>query len=377
MTGTRTLGRAARAASVALMASVAVSAGCKGKPPPPFERPPASVTVATTVVKDVPVYVDEIGKTVAREVVSIQPQVSGRITEIHFVDGADVKKGDALFSIDPRPYQAKLDQAAASLARARAVLDLAKSEFARVAKLAGTKAISQSDFDTRKNAVAVADAEERLDQATLDTAQLDLEYCSIRSPIDGRAGQRLVDIGNVVAANGPPLLVVERVDPIYADFTVSENDLSAVQQAMAVGALHADVSLPDLASQPVTGELTFLDNAVQDGSGTVKLRATVRNPERRFWPGRFVKVRLVLRTQPNAVLVPAEAPQLSAKGPFVCVVKADSTAELRPVKLGQRQGDSIVIEEGLAANEQVVVTGQLAVTPGGKVRIEEPTTKGT
>jgi multidrug efflux system membrane fusion protein len=347
-------------------------AGCDRKAPAAFERPPAAVTVATTEVKDVPVYVDEIGKIVAREVVSIQPQVSGRITEIHFVDGADVRKGDLLFTIDPRPYQARLDQATASLARARAVLDLAKTELGRVAKLAGTKAVSQSDFDTRKNAVAVADAQARLDQASVDTAVLDLEYCSIRSPIDGRAGQRLVDVGNVVAANGAPLLVVERVDPIYADFTVSENDLIAVQQAMAQGALRADVSLPDLPGEPVSGALTFLDNAVQDQSGTVKLRATVPNPERRFWPGRFVKVRLVLRTRPNAVLVPVTAPQPSAKGDFVAVVKADSTAELRPVKVGQRQGDSVVIEEGLAAGERVVVTGQLAVTPGGKVRIEEP-----
>ena len=349
--------------------SLVVLVGCGKKDPPAFERPPAPVSVATAVAQDVPVYLDEIGKCVAREMVSIQPQVSGRITEIHFTDGADLKTGDSLFTIDPRPYQAQLNAAAATLVQAKAALELTKISFARVETLLGTKAVSQQDYDTKKSAVDVADGLVKQSEAAVETARLNLEYCSIRSPIDGRAGQRLVDIGNIVAANAGSLLTIQRLDPIYADFTVTENDLSEVQRNMAQGTLKTEVRLPDEPDKPLTGDLTFLDNAVQDATGTVKLRATIPNSDHRLWPGRFVKVRLVLSTLPNAVLVPASAPQTSAQGTFLYVVRADLTAELRPVKLGQRQGNLVVVEDGLKAGERVVLTGQLAVTPGGKVRV--------
>lgn len=345
---------------------------------PAFERPPAPVSVVAAVTQDVPIYLDEIGKSVAREVVSVQPQVSGRMTEIHFTDGADVKAGDALFTIDPRPYRARLDSAQATLAQMKAALDLAKIEFARVANLVETKAISKQDYDARENAVNVAEAQVKQSQAAMEAARLNLEYCSIRSPIDGRAGQRLVDIGNVVSpSNGTPLLVIQRLDPIYADFTVTENDLTAVQRNMARGTLRVEVRLPDEPDKPREGKLTFLDNSVQDATGTVKLRATIPNSDRRFWPGRFLKIRLVVSTLQGAVLVPAAAPQMSAKGPFVYVVKEDSTAELRPVTLGQRQSDLVVVDQGLKPGERVVINGQIAVTPGGKVRIEESRAVGS
>ncbi|MGH7427195.1 MAG: efflux RND transporter periplasmic adaptor subunit [Candidatus Methylomirabilaceae bacterium] len=344
---------------------------------PAFERPPAPVSIVAAVTQDVPIYRDAIGKSVAREVVSVQPQVSGRITEIHFTDGADVKTGDALFTIDPRPYRAQLDSAAATLAQMKAALDLAKIEFTRVANLVETKAISKQDYDARKNAVDVAEAQVKQSQAAVEAARLNLEYCSIRSPIDGRAGQRLVDIGNVVTANNGSLLIIQRLDPIYADFTVTENDLTAVQRNMARGTLRVEVRLPDEPDKPRDGKLSFLDNSVQDATGTIKLRATIPNSDRRFWPGRFVKVRLVLSTLQGAVLVPAAAPQMSAKGPFVYVVKEDSTAELRPVTLGQRQGDLVVIDQGLKPGERVVINGQLGVTPGGKVRIEQTAVPGS
>jgi membrane fusion protein, multidrug efflux system len=198
---------------------------------------------------------------------------------------------------------------------------------------------------------------------------LNLEYCTIRSPINGRAGQRNVDAGNVVSANSGSLLVIQRLDPIYADFTVTENELTVVQRNMSNRALKVEVRLPDDSARPREGKLTFLDNSVQEGSGTVKLRATLANGDRQFWPGRFAKIRLILETRQNAVLVPADAPQLSAKGSFVYVVDGDSSAELRPVKVGQRQADLVVIEDGVKPGERVVVTGQLGVTPGGKVRI--------
>lgn len=352
--------------------SILSLAGCESQAAPSFQRPPAPVSVVDAVSRDVPVYLDEIGKVVPREVVSVQPQVSGRITEIHFVDGADVKSGDLLFTIDPRPYKAQLDAAEAKLAQMKAALELAKIQYQRVASIADTKAVSKQEYDTRKNAVDVADAQVRQSKAEAETARLNLEYCYVRSPIDGRVGQRLIDLGNVVAANTGSLLVIERLDPIYADFTVTENDLTAVQRNMTRGTLGVEVRLPDEPEKPRAGKLTFLDNLVQDGTGTVKLRATIPNADRCFWPGRFVKVRLVLSTLEGAVLVPAAASMMSAKGSFVYILKDDSTAELRPVQLGQRQEDMVVVAQGVKGGERVIVKGQIGVTPGGMVRVEDP-----
>ena len=347
----------------------AAATGCDKKASVPLERPPAPVTVAAATTEDVPFYIDAVGRIVAREVVSVQPQVSGRVVKIQFADGADVKAGEVLFAIDARPFQAQLNQAEANLAETQAALNLAKTNFARVENITDPRAVSRQDHDTKKNAVDIAEAQVRQNRAAVERARLDLEYCTIRAPIDGRAGQRLVDVGNIVSANNRALLVIQRLDPIYADFTVTEHDLSAVQRNMARRTLRVEAGLPDEAGEPRRGNLTFLDNAVQEGSGTVKLRATIPNADRHFWPGRFVKVRLVLDSRPQAVLVPASAPQMSATGSFVYVVKQDSTAELRPVKLGQRQGDFVVVDEGLKSGERVVVRGQLGVTPGGKVRI--------
>jgi multidrug efflux system membrane fusion protein len=218
--------------------------------------------------------------------------------------------------------------------------------------------------------------------AAIETAKVQLSYCYIHSPIAGRAGQRLVDIGNVVNPGGPgnsenngvsnnALLVIERLDPIYADFTISQSNLTAVQERMRAGTLTAEVRLPDSADLPVPGALTFVDNAVQAETGQVTLRATIPNLNHQFWPGRFVTVRLVLGTLYGAVLVPATAPQMSANGSYVYIVKADSRAEQRPVTLGQRQGDLIVVEKGVAAGEKVVIDGQLGVTPDGPVA-EQP-----
>lgn len=362
-----------RSATLALIwIAAGLSAGCGKESQPSFERPPAPVTVTTAVAEDVPIYIDAVGKVVAREVVSIQPQVSGRIVKIHFTDGANVKVGELLFTIDPRPYQAQLNQAEANLAQASAVLELARVNFARVESLSDPRAVSRQDYDTKKNAVTAAEAAVQQNRAAVESARLNLEYCNIRSPINGRAGQRQADVGNVVSPNNGSLLVIQRLDPIYADFTITEKDLSNVQRNMASRTLKAEVRLPDDDSPPRLGNLTFLDNSVQEGTGTVKLRATLANGDRRFWPGRFANVRLILATQQRAVLVPADAPEVSAKGPFVYVVKEDSTAELRPVTPGQRQGDRIVINQGLKAGERVVVQGQLGVTPGGKVAIAKP-----
>ena len=347
-------------------------AGCDRQAPASFDRPPAPVSIAAAVTQDVPIYIDAVGKIVAREVVSIQPQVSGRITKIHFADGADVRAGDVLFTIDPRPYHAHLNQAEANVAQAQAALNLAKTNFARVQSISDPRAISRQDFDAKKNAVEVAEAELRQNRAAVETARLNLEYCTIRSPIAGRAGQRLVDVGNVVTPGNSPLLVIQRLDPIYADFTIPEGDLTEVQRNMARRTLRAEVRLAEESTKAREGDLTFLDNSVQEGTGTVKLRATVGNKDRLLWPGRFARIRLILDTHRSAVLVPAEAPQLSAKGSFVYVINQDDSAELRPVTIGQRHGDLVVIAHGVNEGERVVINGQLGVTPGGKVQITAP-----
>lgn len=394
---------ASRLAFFLVTIGIFVTVGCQKKEPGEIARPPAPVLVASAVSQDVPIYLDAIGKTVAREVVSIQPQVSGRITGIHFADGADVKRGDMLFTIDPRPFEVTLEQARANLARTLAVKKQAEANLARAAAQARTGevearryallveqgVVSKQQFDqVRTNsealnatvsadAAAVRSAEQAIkaDEAAIESARVELSYCYIRSPIDGRAGQRLVDMGNVVnpgnLGNATSMLVIQRVDPIYADFTVPQNSLSNVQRNMAQGTLRAEVRLPDEPDNPVVGELTFLDNAVQDATGTVNLRATIPNRDRKFWPGRFVNIRLVLNTLRDAVLVPATAPQISANGEFVYVVTNDLTAELRPVATGQRQGDQVVIAQGLKAGERIVFQGQIAVTPGGKVSVDE------
>jgi membrane fusion protein, multidrug efflux system len=332
--------------------------------------PAPLVTLVTASATDVPVYLDEIGKSGAFESVTVTPQVGGRITERHFEDGANLTRGQLLFVIDPRPYQAQVDSAQANLSQAKAAVELAKIQFDRDAGLVGTKAISQQDYDTKKSTVDVDQAQVEAAEAALETAKLNLEYCFIHSPIEGRAGARLVDIGNVVQANTTSLLLIQRLDPIYADFTITERDLPEVQREMKLGTLKAEVRLP---SEPEgrgrSGQLTFLDNAVQNGTGTVNLRATIPNSDRHFWPGQFVDVRLVLATQKGAVLVPNQATQISQKGPYVYVVRSDGTAELRLVKLGQRQGDHVVVADGLRAGESVVMTGQLMVVPGFKVRV--------
>ena len=394
---------------------VASATGCSNKAAPQgFDRPPAPVSVTAAVAQDVPTYLDAIGKTVAREVVSIQPQVSGRITKIHFTDGADVKKGQMLFTIDPRPFEANVRQAQANVAKDSALKKQAEANLTReiaqakwgdvqvnryrqlveqgvipreqYEQLTANQDSLNANVGSARAAVNSADEAIKADISAVESAKVQLSYCFIRSPIDGRAGQRLADVGNVVnpggasgnnstgggaPANSNVLLVIERLDPIYADFTISQNSLGAVQQQMASGRLKAEVRLP-ATDEMVAGELTFLNNSVENTTGTVNLRATIPNVGHRFWPGRFVNIRLVLNTIHQAVLVPASAPQMSAKGSFVYVVKQDSTAEQRPVSLGQRQGDLVVVESGVEPGERVVTNGQMGVTPGGKVLFEQP-----
>ncbi|MCU1257061.1 MAG: family efflux transporter, subunit [Candidatus Angelobacter sp.] len=336
----------------------------------PAAPPAPLVTVVQASAHDVPRYLDEIGKNGAYESVNVTPQVGGRIIERRFHDGDNLKKGQLLFVIDPRPYKAQLDSVQATLAQTKAALELAKIQFSRDQEIIATRAVSKQDYDTKKNTVDVDQAQVQAAEAALETAKLNLDYCYIHSPIDGRAGARLVDVGNVVQANAGSLLSIQRLNPIYATFTITERDLPDVQKQMVRNGLNALVRLPsDADSAARSGRIEFLDNTVQNGTGTVNLRATISNQDHHFWPGQFVDVKLVLTTEKGAVLIPNEAAQISQQGSFVYVVKADDTAEFRPVKLGQRQGNDVEVTEGLTANDRVVLAGQMLVRPGGKVRV--------
>lgn len=316
---------------------------------------PASVTQVVT--KDVPIYLDEIGTCAAYETVQVQAQVSGTILQRQFQDGSDVKKGDPLFTIDPRPYQAALDQA-----KAQAALD--QVTLKRQEDLSTRKVISPQDYDT-----AVANAQKS--QAAAEAAQVNLDYCYIKSPINGRVGLRNVDVGNLVGPSTGSLVTIQGLDPIYTDFTVAENDLPLVRKYLGGPNVKVQTYLPDGSIAPRTGDLYFIDNAVQSGSGTVKARGVTPNPDRALWPSEFVRVRFILDVLRDATLVPSQAVQVSQSGPFVFVVKSDNTVELRPVTPGQRQeGDLTIIEKGVKAGETVVVTGQLALSPGAKITPE-------
>ena len=317
----------------------------------PSVRP---VLVAKVINKDVPIYLDEIGTCAAYETVQVQAQVSGKILARHFQDGADVKVGDLLFTIDPAPYQAALDQA-----KAQAALDQVTMK--RQADLRAKGVNAPQDYDQ-----AVANAQKS--QAAAEAAQVNFDYCYIKSPINGRVGLRNVDIGNLVGPSTGSLVMIQGLDPIYTDFTVAETDLALIRKYLGGPNVKVQTFSPDEKIPPHMGDLYFIDTAVQPGSGTVKVRGVTPNQDHAFWPSEFVRVRFILDTIKDAKLVPSQAVQISQSGPFVFVVKEDKTVDLRPVKPGQRQdGDLTVIENGVEPGETVVVTGQLALAPGSKV----------
>jgi len=337
------------------------------------QPPVRSVLVAKVITKDVPLYLDEIGTCAAYETVQVQAQVSGQIIARNFQDGADVKQGDLLFTIDPRPYQAALEQAQGQLGQAKSKLVLDQITLKRQQELRARNVISPQDLDTAQATVKSDEAMVKTAEGAVAAAQVNLDYCNIRSPINGRAGLRLVDVGNVVTGGnggggGAVLLTIQGLDPIYTDFTVSETDLPLVRRYLGGPNVKVQTNSPDENLPPRVGDLYFIDTAVQPGAGTVKARAVTPNPDHGLWPSEFVRVRFILDKLKDAALVPSQAVQISQSGQFVFVLKPDNTVDLRQVKPGQRQeGDTIVIQSGLKAEETVVVTGQLALAPGTKV----------
>lgn len=346
-----------------------MSAGCHRKAPAAAPKPPRAVSVAKAGLQDVSMYLDEIGNCTAYEAVTIQSQVSGALTGIHFIDGAELHRGDLLFTIDSRPCQAALDKAKATLEQDRAKAAYAKIQVQRNEELSKTRVIAPQEFDSLRSTAQAAQAAVQADEAEVKTAEINVSYCEIRSPIDGRASKRKVDLGNIVSANSTSLLLIQRQDPIYVDFTIPEASLAQVRHYREKGTLKVEAIFADDASKKREGVFDFLDSGVQQNSGTVRMRALLENKDRLFWPGQFVNVRLLLDTIKDAVIIPAEALQIGQEGPFVFVVKADATVELRRVTPGQRQGENVVIKKGLANGETVVVSGQISLSPGASVKI--------
>ncbi len=355
-----------------IAALIAPLAACSSSRSGPAERPPAvPVTVAKVVRKSVPVRVEAIGTVEAFSTVAIKAQVGGLLRQVHFREGQDVHKGDLLFTLDARPYEAALQSAQATLARDTAQMQTAKQDAARYTDLVKKEYVTQEEFDRIQTNAAALEATVRADQAAVDNAAVQREYCTIRAPIEGRTGKLMVNQGNLVKANDDTsLVVINQVDPIYVAFSVPEQKLDEIKARKAAGTLAVQAILPGREEAPLAGTLSFLDNSVDRSTGTVLLKATFPNRERILWPGQFVNVALTLAIRPDALLIPTRAVQTGQKGPYVFVVASDGTAQSRPVVPGAPIGDETIVESGLKEGETIVTDGQLRIVPGAKVEAQ-------
>ncbi|MBU0570873.1 MAG: efflux RND transporter periplasmic adaptor subunit [Candidatus Omnitrophica bacterium] len=356
---------------IALLVLIFLLKGCFNHPPKEVARS-RHVQTSPVIQKDVPIYIDSFGTLRSLYSADIVAQVTGKIEAYHFDEGKEVAKEDPLFTIDPRPYKADLDKSKAALAEDHAELRLKVDTLERNRGLIAKDLISQQDFEKYQTAVAAAEAKVEFDKAEIETAEINLGYCYIVSPIDGLTGKRLVDPGNIVTANSGPVLVnVKTIDPLYIDFTISERDLPRVRKAMSNEELRVEIRPAGDDDGPYNGELKLVDNAVDDLTGTVSLRATISNKSRKLWSGQFVKVKLILYTEKNAVLVPSKAVRIGQKGPYLFVVSEDDKADLRLIDIGQQEGDYVIAKKGAKVGESAVVAGQLGLSPGMLVQ-EDP-----
>lgn len=340
--------------------------GCSGKKELPA-MPPRPVQTAVAVQKDVPFYIESFGNLAALVNVDIKSQVTGKILEAHFKQGQRVAEGDLLFTIDPSEYKALLEKAQAVVQADTVNLKMKKDTLERNRGLASKELVSQQDFEKYETDVEEAEAKKTLDEAEMALAQINLDYCSIKSPVNGVTGKVLVDPGNIVLANnGPTLANVKAIDTLYLDFTVTDLQLQEIRSAMAEGILQVEVRVPN-DEKAYTGELRLIENAVDNTTGTISLRAIVSNEGNTLWAGQFVYVKLILGVEKNAVLIPYAAAQLGQKGAFAFVVTPDSKADLRFLKTGSRQGNDIVVEAGIQKGERVVTVGQMGLSPGALV----------
>jgi multidrug efflux system membrane fusion protein len=330
----------------------------------------APVTVARVVEESVPVEVRAIGNVEAYWTVSVKAEVAAQVELVLFREGQDVKKGDLLFTLDARSYQAALQQLEANRARDEAQLQNALAEDERYTKLFQEGIVSKEQYDTFHTNRAVLAAAVQADKAAIEKAKVDLDYCSIRSPLDGRTGTLLIHQGNVVKDRDTVLVVINQIHPIYVTFAVPEQYLADIKHYQAAGPLRVEALIPEDKQGPAQGGLSFVDNAVDSSTGTIKLKGTFENPDHRLWPGQFVNVVLKLTAQANALVVPSQAVQTGQQGQFVFVLKPDLTAESRPVQVNRTFNGESVVEKGLRAGELVVTDGQLQLVPGAKVEVK-------
>ena len=338
----------------------------------PVKKPPAPVTAAAVIQKTVPVQISAIGNVEAYSTVSVKSQIGGELIRVHFREGQDVKKGDLLFTIDPRPYEAALKQAEANLAKDTAQLENAREEVRRYAELVKKGYVAQQQYDQIRTNAAAFEATVNADKAFVENAHLQLKYCFIYAPITGRTGNLMANQGNLIKANADTaMIVINQIQPIYVTFSVPEQNISEIKNYMAKGNLKIDAFLSKEDMKPEQGVLTFIDNAVNQATGTIKLKGTFSNTVKKLWPGQFVTAVLTLTSQPNALVVPSQSIQSGQKGQYVFVIKNDFTVEDRPVNVGMTLNTETVIEKGLQPGEKVVTDGQLRLVPGAKVQIKK------
>lgn len=356
------------AATVLLLAW---AAGCS-RSNAPKDKPSAPVLTATVAEQSVTVEIAPapVGHVTPITSVTVRPQTGGVISRVHFQEGQEVQKGDLLFTIDPRPSRAALDQARANLQRDTAQLENSKIQFGRDEKLFDQKLISQDEYDTSRAALDGLTGTVAADRAAVTNAELNLEYTEIRSPISGRTGGLQFHEGNVVKAPDDVLLTINQLHPIYAEFAVAERFLPQIQQEMRSHTLQVTASFENMTGAPPAGELTFVDNAVDTTTGTIRLRATFPNDPATLWPGQFVRLTLALSELTNAIVVPSQAVQTGQNGEFAYVVKPDQTVEERPLKISFNYHALTVVESGLQPGETVVIDGQLRLKPGAKVEVK-------
>jgi multidrug efflux system membrane fusion protein len=366
------LGALARLAVIAVLLYPA--SGCRRQVAEPARGEDAGrktavpVAVAKAVRKAVPLELHAVGTVEAAASVAVKSQVEGELTAVHFREGQEVKAGELLFTIDPRPYAAQVKQAEAALARDRVQLANARKQVARYGAVVDQGFVAEEQYDQLQTAVAALEASLQAGDAVLESARLRLGFCTIRSPLTGVAGVLKVDRGNIVKANDndKPLVFINQVRPVLVAFALPERHLPLVRSYMAGGRLKVQAVAPG--QEPEQGELSFIENSVDTGTGTILLRASFENPDSRLWPGQFVNVVLVLAIVPDATVVPAQALQTGQQGEYLFVVRSDQTVELRPVSVQRIIDGQAVIATGIAVDESVVTDGQLRLTAGASVR---------
>lgn len=352
-------------ASGALLAS-----GCSSQKAQSAASTAVPVVVATALEKTVPVELRAIGNVQAYNTVQVKTQVPGELTGVFFKEGDDVKKGQLLFTLDPRTFEAELKRQEATLARDQAEAANARAQATRYAKLVEEGVVAREQYDQYRTQAEAMEAAAQADRNAVENARLRLAYTKIYAPFAGRTGSVLVHRGNIVKENDEKsvLITINQLTPIYAEFAVPERYLPLIKAQTSTGKLKVQAVAPGEAA-PEEGTLTFVDNTVDPATGTIRMKGTFANPSRRLWPGQFVDVVLRLGERPNAILVPTPAVQTGQQGQFVFVIKADMTAEQRAVKAGEAVEGSTIIEQGVRPGERVVTDGHLRLVPGSKVEI--------